>query len=133
MSIDADAEIRALRTVLRDLVALLRYPGGVDRQRTSWAVAAGLAECADRIAAALISFSFVCAFPVVDGRSRRHAGGTHGKRFPGMAGESISPRAAGFSSMEVIPDVGGRRRAISRCVVIPVGVKWRGQWWQRAC
>jgi hypothetical protein len=88
MPIDADAEIHALRTVLRDLVALSAIPvAWIGREPA--AVAAGLVD----VLTGLLRLEFVCAFPVSMAQSTSR-GGTHGKRFRN-GWKSISPRAAG--------------------------------------
>ena len=128
MSIDTDAEIRALRTVLRDLVALSAIP-------TAWvgmepaAVAAGLA---DALAGLLqIDFVFVrlCVpgIPGVVDVTR----GKAWKRFPEWL-ESHLAESGRLSAMEVIPDVGG---GVEPChgVVIPVGVNAEGGVVAAAC
>ena len=110
MTSDTDAEIVALRTVLRDLVALSTIP-------TAWvgrepaAVAAGLADAL--IGLLQLDFVFVrLRVPSVAGE----VDATRGKAwntFPAWL-ESHLVKSGRLSGMEIIPDVGGDR-ALSRC------------------
>jgi hypothetical protein len=91
MSIDADAEIHALRTVLRDLVALSAIPvAWIGREPA--AVAAGLVDVLTGLLRLDFVFVRLCV-PGVDKQSTSR-GGTHGRRFRN-GWKSISPRAAG--------------------------------------
>src|ERR1700749_1162536 len=120
MPIDADAEIHAVRTVLRDLVALSAVPvAWVGREPA--AVAAGLAD----VLTVLLRLDFVfvrLCVPGVDGE----VDGTRGnawKTFPEWL-ENHLAESSRLSGMDVIPDVGG----VEPCsgVVIPVGVNAEG-------
>src|ERR1700719_368755 len=103
MPSDTDAEIAALRTILRDLVALSAIP-------TAWvgrepaAVAAGLADAL--IGLLQLDFVFVrLCVPGVVGEvdaTRGNAWNT----FPEWL-ESHLAESGRLSSMEIIPDVGG--------------------------
>src|SRR6266699_7171916 len=99
MSIDTDAEIRALRTVLRDLVALSTIP-------TAWvgmepaAVAAGLADAL--IGLLRLDFVFVrLCVPSIAGVVDVTRG-RHGRRFRN-GWKVISPRAAGSRLWKSFP------------------------------
>ncbi|HEY2765041.1 MAG TPA: PAS domain-containing protein [Pseudonocardiaceae bacterium] len=118
---DSDAEILALRTVLRDLVALSAMP-------TAWvgrepaAVAAGLADAL----IGLLSLNFVFVRLCVPGV----AGGvdvTRGeawKTFPEWL-ESHLSTSGRLSGREIVPDAGGDGEPC-RGVVIPIGVNAEG-------
>src|ERR1700745_78746 len=103
MPIDGDAEIRALRTVLRELVALSAIPGaGIGRQQA--AVAAGLADVLTGLLRLDFVFVRLCV-PGVDGAvdvTRGNAWKTFPEWLENRLAEGGRP-----SSMEVIPDVGG--------------------------
>src|SRR6266567_2751816 len=118
MSIDADAEIRALRTVLRDLVALSAIPvAWIGREPA--AVAAGLAD----VLTGLLQLDFVfvrLCVPGVDGAVDVTLGNAW-NTFPEWLEKHLAENGW-FSSMEVIPDVGEPYRG----VVIPVGVNGEG-------
>ena len=128
MPSDTDAEVVALRTVLRDLVALSTIP-------TAWvgrepaAVAAGLADAL--IGLLQLDFVFVrLRAPSVAGE----VDATRGKAwntFPAWL-ESYLVKSGRLSGMEIIPDVGD---AVEPCrgVVIPVGVNAEGGVVAAAC
>jgi PAS domain S-box-containing protein len=128
MPSDTDAEIVALRTVLRDLVALSTIP-------TAWvgrepaAVAAGLADAL--IGLLQLDFVFVrLCVPSVAGE----VDATRGKAwntFPAWL-ESYLVKSGRLWGMEIIPDVGG---GVEPCrgVVIPVGVNSEGGLVAAAC
>ena len=125
---DTDAEIVALRTVLRDLVALSTIP-------TAWvgrepaAVAAGLAD----VLIGLLQLDFVFVrlrVPSVAGE----VDATRGKAwntFPEWL-ESHLAESGRLSGMEIISDVGGD---VEPCqgIVIPVGVNAEGGVVAAAC
>jgi signal transduction histidine kinase/PAS domain-containing protein len=121
MSIDAYAEIRALRTVLRDLVGLSAVPvAWVGREPA--VVAAGLAD----VLTGLLQLDFVfvrLCIPGVDGAVDVTRGNAW-KTFPGWL-ENYLAESGRYSGMEVIPDVGG---GVEPCrgVVIPIGVNTEG-------
>jgi signal transduction histidine kinase/PAS domain-containing protein len=121
MSIDAYAEIRALRTVIRDLVALSAVPmAWVGREPA--VVAAGLAD----VLTGLLQLDFVFVrlrVPGVDGAADVTRGNAW-KTFPGWL-ENYLAESGRYSGMEVIPDIGG---GVEPCrgVVIPIGVNAEG-------
>src|SRR5690349_8265263 len=120
MSIEADDEIRALRTVLRDLVALSAIlVAWIGREPA--AVAAGLA---DVLTGSLrLDFVFVrLCVPGVDGAVDVTRGNAW-KTFPEWL-ENRLAMGGRLSGMDVIPDVGG----VEPCsgVVIPVVVNGEG-------
>ncbi len=128
MSIDTNAEIRALRTVLRDLVALSAIPAAwVGREPA--AVAAGLADALigllqlDFVSVRLCVHSVAGAVDVTQGNAW--------KMFPEWL-ESHLAESGRLSGMEIIPDVGGD---VETChgVVIPIGVNAEGGVVAAAC
>jgi PAS domain S-box-containing protein len=120
MSIETDAEIRALRTVFRDLVALSAIPvAWIGREPV--AVAAGLAD----VLTGLLQLDFVfvrLCVPGVEGAVDVTRGNVW-KTFPEWL-ENHLAESGRLSGMEVIPDVGGVEPC--RGVVIPVGVNAEG-------
>src|SRR6476646_327811 len=121
MPIDGDAEIRARRNVLRDLVALSAIPvAWIGREPA--AVAAGLAD----VLTGLLQLDFVFVrlrLPGVDSAVDVTRGNAW-KAFP----EWLDNHLAGgglFSGMQVIPDVSGGAEPY-RGVVIPIGVNAEG-------
>src|SRR5580704_8698646 len=120
MSIDADAEILALRTVLRDLVALSAIPvAWIGREPA--AVAAGLVDVLTGLLRLDFVFVRLCV-PGVDGAVDVTRGNAW-KTFPEWLEKHLA-ESGWFSSMAVIPDVGGGEPY--RGVVIPVGVNGEG-------
>ena len=128
MPIDTDAEIVALRTMLRDLVALSAIP-------TAWvgkepaAVAAGLADALSGLLQLDFVFVRLCV-PSVAGVVDVTRGEAW-KTFPEWL-ESHPAESGLFSGMEIIPDVGG---GVEPCrgVVIPLGVNAEGGVVAAAC
>ena len=128
MPTDTDAEIVALRTVLRDLVALSTIPAAwIGREPA--AVAAGLADAL--IGLLQLDFVFVrLCVPSVAGE----VDATRGKAwntFPAWL-KSYLVKSGRLSGMEIIPDVAG---GVEPCrgVVIPVGVNAEGGVVAAAC
>jgi signal transduction histidine kinase len=128
MSVDADAEIAALRSVLRDLVALSAIPAAwVGREPA--AVAAGLADALT----GLLRLDFVhvrLCVPGVPGAADVTRGEAW-QAFPGWL-ESHLAECGRLSGKEIIPDVdggAGQRRG----VVIPIGVDAEGGMVAAAC
>src|ERR1700759_2166954 len=121
MSIDADAEIRALRTVLRDLVALSAVPvAWVGREPA--AVAAGLADVLTGLLR--LDFVFVRLYvPAVDGAVDVTRGNAW-KTFPEWLEKHLA-ESGWFSRKAGIFGVGGGGGAYSR-VVLPIGVNGEG-------
>ncbi|HET6190117.1 MAG TPA: PAS domain-containing protein [Trebonia sp.] len=120
MPIDGDAEIRALRTVLRDLVALSAIPvAWIGREPA--AVAAGLADVLTGLLRLDFVFVRLCV-PGVDGAVDATRGNAW-TTFPEWL-ENRLAEGGRLSGMDVIPDVGG----VEPCsgVVIPVGVDAEG-------
>ena len=121
MSVDTDAEIRALRAVLRDLVVLSAIPAAL-ADREPAAVAAGLADAL--IELLHLEFVFVrlsvpSAADAVDVMR-----GTAWKTFPAWL-ESHLAESGRRSGIEIIPDVDGDPGPC-RGIVIPVGVNAEG-------
>lgn len=122
MPSDTDAEILALRTVLRDLVALSAIPTAwIGRQPT--AVAAGLADALIRLLQ--LDFVFVrLRVPNVAGDAVEVTRGSTWKAFPGWLARHLD-KSGRISAKKIISDVndgGGPRRG----VVIPIGVNAEG-------
>ena len=119
MSVETDADIRALRTVLRDLVALSAIPvAWIGREPT--AVAAGLAD----VLTGLLQLDFVfvrLGAPGADG-TVEVVRGDAGTTFPQWL-ENHLAESGWFSSPQVVPDAG-----VGPCrgVVIPIGVNAQG-------
>jgi len=119
MPVETDADIRALRTVLRDLVALSAIPvAWIGREPA--AVAAGLAD----VLTGLLQLDFVfvrLGAPGADG-AVEVVRGDAGTTFPQWL-ENHLAESGWFSSPQVIPDVG-----VGPCrgVVIPIGVNAQG-------
>src|SRR6201989_2483900 len=121
MPIAGDAEIRALRTVLRDLVALSAIPvAWIGREPT--AVAVGLADVLTGLLRLDFVFVRLCV-PGVDGAVDVTRGNAW-KTFPEWL-ENHLAESGRLSGMDVIPDVGG----VEPCsgVVIPAGVNAEGR------
>src|ERR1700749_3154294 len=120
MPIDADAEIHAVRTVLRDLVALSAIPvAWIGREPA--AVAAGLPG----VVTGMLQLDFVFLCLCVSGADGALdvTRGNAWKTFPEWL-ENRLAKGGRLSGMDVIPDVGG----VEPCsgVVIPVGVNAEG-------
>jgi signal transduction histidine kinase len=128
MSVDADAEILALRTVLRDLVALSAIPAAwVGREPA--AVAAGLADTL----LGLLRLDFVYVRLCVPGVTGAVdvTRGTGWKTFPGWL-EGQLAECGRLSGREIVPDVNGDGDQC-RGVVIPIGVDAEGGMVAAAC
>jgi signal transduction histidine kinase len=126
MSVDADAEILELRTVLRDLVALSAVPAAwVGREPA--AVAAGLADTLLGLLRLDFVYVRLCVpgVPGVVGVTR----GNGWKSFPGWLERHLAERG-GLSGREIVSLVDG-----GRCcgVVIPIGVDAEGGMVAAAC
>src|SRR6266576_2132378 len=120
MSSDADAEIHALRTVLRDLVALSAIPvAWIGREPA--AVAAGLVDVLTGLLRLDFVFVRLCV-PGFDGAVDVTRGNAW-KTFPEWLEKHLA-ESGWFASMAVIPDVGGG--VPYRGVVIPVGIYGEG-------
>ncbi len=128
MPIDTNAEILALRIVLRDLVALSAIP-------TTWvgrepaAVAAGLADALSELLRLDFVFVRLCVPSVAGGVDATR--GNAWKTFPQWL-ESHLAKSGQISGKEIIPDVGG---GVEPCrgVVIPIGVNAEGGVVAAAC
>ena len=121
MSADVDAELVALRTMLRDLVALSAIPAAwVGKEPT--AVAAGLADAL--IGLLHLDFVFVrlCVPSVAGGVDVTR--GKAWKTFPEWL-EIHLAKTGRLSATEIIPDVDGGAGPC-RGVVIPIGVDAEG-------
>ena len=121
MSVDTDAEIRVLRTVLRDLVALSAIPAALAGREPA-AVVAGLADVL--IELLQLEFVFVrmsvpSAADAVDVMR-----GTAWNAFPAWL-ESHLAASGRLSGMEIIHDVDGGTGP-RRGVAIPIGVNAEG-------
>jgi signal transduction histidine kinase len=128
MSVDADAELVELRTVLRDLVALSAIPAAwVGREPAI--VAAGLADAL--IGLLQLDFAYVrLCVPDVAGVVEVTRGDTW-KTFPQWLASHLAENGR-LSAKQVIPDVGGGAGQF-RGVVIPIGVDAEGGMVAAAC
>jgi signal transduction histidine kinase len=128
MPLDADAEILALRAVLRDLVALSAIPAAwVGREPA--AVAAGLADTL--LGLLRLDFAYVrLCVPGVAG-AVDVTRGQGWKTFPGWLEGHLSERGR-LSGREIVPRIDGDG---DRCrgVVIPIGVDAEGGMVAAAC
>ncbi len=127
MSVDADAEVVELRTVLRDLVALSAIPAAwVGREPA--AVAVGLADAL--IGLLQLDFAYVrlCVPDVADVVEITR--GDAWKTFPRWLASHLA-QSGRLSGKEIIPDVGGGGQC--RGVVIPIGVDAEGGMVAAAC
>jgi signal transduction histidine kinase/PAS domain-containing protein len=121
MSVDTDAEIRVLRTALRDLVALSAIPAALAGREPA-AVAAGLADVLIELLQLDFVFVRLCVPSAADAVDVMR--GTAWKTFPAWL-ESHLADSGRFSGIEVIPDVDGGRGP-GRGVGIPIGVNAEG-------
>jgi PAS domain S-box-containing protein len=128
MPLDTNAEILALRAVLRDLVALSAIP-------TAWvgrepaAVAAGFADALIRLLPLNFVFVRLCVPGVAGGVDVTR--GKAWKTFPEWLDNRLA-NSGRFSGSEIIPDVDG---GVEPChgVVIPIGVNAEGGVVAAAC
>ncbi len=128
MSVDAEAELVELRTVLRDLVALSAIPAAwVGREPA--AVAVGLADAL--IGLLQLDFAYVrlCVPNVADVVEVTR--GDAWKTFPRWLASHLA-QSGRLSVKEIIPDVGGGGGQC-RGVVIPIGVDAEGGMVAVAC
>jgi len=130
MPVDTDAEIRALRTVLRDLVALSAIPTAwVGREPAE--VVAGLADTL--IGLLPLNFVFVrLCVPGIAGGVDATRGGAW-KTFPEWL-ESRLAESGRLPGKETVPDIdGGGGDQPFRGVVLPIGVNAEGGVVAAAC
>lgn len=128
MSVDADAEILALRTVLRDLVALSAIPAAwVGREPA--AVAAGLADTLLGLLRLDFVYVRLCVPGVVGVVDVTRGQGW--KTFPGWLEGHLSEQGR-LSGREIVPLIDGDG---DRCrgVVIPIGIDAEGGMVAAAC
>jgi signal transduction histidine kinase/PAS domain-containing protein len=128
MPADANAEIRVLRTVLRDLVALSAIPAAL-ADREPAAVAAGLADALTELLQLESVFVRLCV-PGATGAADVMRG-TAWKTFPAWL-ESHLAENGRLAGIEIIPDVGGAPGP-RRGIAIPVGVNAEGGVVAAAC
>ena len=128
MSVDPNAEIRVLRTVLRDLVALSAMPAAL-ADREPAAVAAGLADALIKLLQLESVFVRLCV-PSATGAADVMRG-TAWKTFPAWL-ESHLAENGRLAGIEIIPDVGGAPGPC-RGIAIPVGVNAEGGVVAAAC
>jgi len=121
MSVDTDAEIRVLRTALRDLVALSAIPAALAGREPA-AVAAGLADVLIELLQLDFVFVRLCVPSAADAVDVMR--GTAWRTFPAWL-ESHLADSGRFSGIEIIPDVDGGRGP-GRGVGIPIGVNAEG-------
>src|SRR6266478_1513115 len=128
MDVDPHAEIRGLRTALRDLVALSAIPAAWVGREPS-AIAAGLADVL--VGSLHLDFAFVRLCDPNGGAAVEVTAGNAWKAFPEWLQHHLAV-AGECSRKEVIPDVGG---GVEPCrgIVIPVGVSAEGGLVAAAC
>src|SRR5215813_5101484 len=128
MAIDAHAEIRWLRTALRDLVALSTIPvAWVGREPP--AIAAGLADVL--VGSLHLDFAFVRLCDPSGGAAVEVTRGNAWKAFPAWFERHLA--AVGqLSRKEILPDVGGGAGPC-RGIVMPIGVNAEGGLVAAAC
>jgi signal transduction histidine kinase len=128
MSVDSDAELVELRTVLRDLVALSAIPAAwVGREPA--AVAAGLADALTGLLQLDFAYVRLCVPDVADAVEVTR--GDAWKAFPRWLASHLA-ESGRLSAKEIIPDVGGGPGQC-RGVVIPIGVDAEGGMVAAAC
>ena len=128
MSVDADAELVELRTVLRDLVALSAMPAAwVGREPA--AAAAGLADTLVGLLQLDFAYVRLCVPDVADVVEVTR--GDAWKTFPRWLASHLA-QSGRLSAKEIIPDVGGGGGQC-RGVVIPIGVGAEGGMVAAAC
>jgi signal transduction histidine kinase len=121
MSVDTNAEIRVLRTVLRDLVALSAIPAALAGREPA-AVAAGLADVLIELLQLEFVFVRLCVPSAADAVDVMR--GTAWKTFPTWL-ESHLAESGRLSGIKIIPDVDGVSGPC-RGVAIPIGVNAEG-------
>jgi PAS domain S-box-containing protein len=121
MSVDTNAEIRVLRTVLRDLVALSAIPAALAGREPA-AVVAGLADVL--IELLQLEFVFVRMSVPSTADAVDVMRGTAWKAFPAWLEGHLAERGR-LSGMEIIHDVDGGTGPC-RGVSIPIGVNAEG-------
>jgi signal transduction histidine kinase/PAS domain-containing protein len=121
MSVDTDAEIRVLRTVLRDLVALSAIPAALAGREPA-AVAAGLADILIELLQLEFVFVRLCVPGAADAVDVMR--GTAWETFPAWL-ESYLAESGRHSGIKIIPDVDGDLGPC-RGVAIPIGVNAEG-------
>jgi PAS domain S-box-containing protein len=117
MSVDTNAEIRVLRTVLRDLVALSAIPATLAGREPA-AVAAGLADALIELLQLEFVFVRLCVPSAADAVDVMR--GTAWKTFPAWL-ESHLAESGRLSGIEIIPNVDGGP-GTCRGIVVPIGV-----------
>src|SRR6266446_2689382 len=128
MDVDPHAEIRGLRTALRDLVALSAIPAAWVGREPS-AIAAGLADVL--VGSLNLDFAFVRLCDPNGGAAVEVTAGNAWKAFPEWLQHHLAV-AGECSRKEVIPDVGV---GVEPCrgIFIPVGVNAEGGLVAAAC
>ena len=128
MPIDANADVLARRTVLRDLVALSTIPAAwVGREPP--AVAAGLADTL--IGLLRLDFAFVRLCDPSGAGAAEVTRGNAWKGFPQWLERHLA-KSGRLSGKEIVPDVGGGLEPC-RGVAIPIGVNADGGVVAAAC
>src|SRR5580693_6283339 len=121
MSVDTDAEIRVLRTALRDLVALSAIPAALVGREPA-AVAAGLADVLTELLRLDFVFVRLCVPNCADAVDVMR--GTAWTTFPAWL-ESHRGEIGALSGIEIIPGVDGGQ-GTCRGIAIPIGVNAEG-------
>jgi signal transduction histidine kinase len=120
MLTDPDAEIRRLRTALRDLVALSTIPAAL-AGREPPDIAAGLADVL--VGSLYLDFAFVRLCDPRGGAPIEMTRGNAWKAFPEWLQRHLAV-VGPLSRKEIIPDLGGAEP--SRGIVIPIGINAEG-------
>jgi signal transduction histidine kinase len=128
MSVDTNAEIRFLRTVLRDLVALSAIPAALAGREPA-AAAAGLADALIELLQLEFVFVRLCLPSAADAVDVMRGRGW--KTFPEWL-ESHLAESSRLSGIKIIPDIDGGP-APCRAVVVPVGINAEGGFVTAAC
>jgi signal transduction histidine kinase/PAS domain-containing protein len=128
MSVDTTAEIRVLRTVLRDLVALSAIPAALAGREPA-AAAAGLADALIELLQLEFVFVRLCLPSAADAVDVMR--GSAWKTFPEWL-ESHLAESGRLSGIEIIPDIDGGPGPC-RGIVVPVGINAEGGFVTAAC
>jgi signal transduction histidine kinase/PAS domain-containing protein len=128
VSVETDAEVRVLRTVLRDLVALSAIPAALAGREPA-AAAAGLADALIELLQLEFVFVRLCLPSAADAVDVMR--GSAWKTFPEWL-ESHLAESGRLSGIEIIPDIDGGPGPC-RGIVVPVGINAEGGFVTAAC
>ena len=128
MSVETDAEVRVLRTVLRDLVALSAIPAALAGREPA-AAAAGLADALIELLQLEFVFVRLCLPSAADAVDVMR--GRAWKTFPAWLESHLAERGR-LAGIEIIPDIEGGPGPC-RGVVVPFGINAEGGFVTAAC